>query len=69
MCCKVKGAVKDFEKTKFTCNYGFYQHLCMLFGLRKEPGMILKSMNVFFSKEERQFVLLYLTETVIFLKT
>lgn len=60
---------KDKYKTAFTSHHGLYRFTLMPFGLKNEPSIFQRAMDVKFALEKRQKALVCLDDIVIFSKT
>ena len=62
-------AEQDVHKTEFSCRYGTYEYLVILFGLMNAPGIFQRIMNqVFFDMLDKN-IIVYLDDILIFTKT
>ena len=65
---QVKMEEESIPWTAFTCPQGHYEWLVMPLGLKNAPALFQRKMQNFFN-ENQEFVLVYIDDLLIFLKT
>jgi hypothetical protein len=66
---QIKICAKDIPKTAFTTRYGLYEYLVMSFGLTNTPAHFMYLMNSIFMPELDKFVVVFIDDILVFLKT
>jgi hypothetical protein len=66
---QIKIRVKDIPKTAFTMRYGLYEYLVISFGLTNAPAYFMYLMNSVFMPELDQFVVVFIDDILVYLKS
>jgi hypothetical protein len=66
---EIKIRAKDIPKTVFMMRYGLHEYLVMSFGLTNVPAHFMYLMNYVFMPELDKFVMLFIDDILVYLKT
>jgi hypothetical protein len=66
---QIKIRAKDIPKTAFMMRYGLYEYLVMSFGLMNAPAHLMYLMNSVFMPELDQFVVVFIDDILVYLKS